>query len=112
MQGGRKGTFIFTPRWPLRHQVASATGTKFGLSRGLLGLQYDQINASESEYEEMESLLRQIPGHEDMWIGADLNGHVEEQEQDLKETIEEIAGEIETPKERISYTLKKPIIWE
>ena len=27
-------------------------------------------------YEEMESLLRQIPGQEDMWIGADLNGHV------------------------------------
>ena len=24
----------------------------------------------------MESLLRQIPGQEDMWIGADLNGHV------------------------------------
>ena len=32
-------------------QVASATATKFGLSRGLLGLQYDQINASESESE-------------------------------------------------------------
>ena len=31
--------------------VASATATKFGLSRGLLGLQYDQINASESESE-------------------------------------------------------------
>ena len=29
--------------------MASATATKFGLSRGLLGLQYDQINASESE---------------------------------------------------------------
>ena len=27
-------------------------------------------------YEEMESLLRQIPGQEEMWIGADLNGHV------------------------------------
>ena len=27
-------------------------------------------------YEEIESLLRQIPGQEDMWIGADLNGHV------------------------------------
>ena len=25
-------------------QVASATATRFGLSRGLLGLQYDQIN--------------------------------------------------------------------
>ena len=32
-------------------QVASATATRFGLSRGLLGLQYDQINASESESE-------------------------------------------------------------
>ena len=30
-------------------QVASATATIFGLSRGLLGLQYDQINESESE---------------------------------------------------------------
>ena len=29
-------------------QVASATATRFGLSRGLLGLQYDQINESES----------------------------------------------------------------
>ena len=29
--------------------VASATATRFGLSRGLLGLQYDQINESESE---------------------------------------------------------------
>ena len=27
-------------------------------------------------YEEMANLLRQIPGQEDMWIGADLNGHV------------------------------------
>ena len=32
-------------------QVASATATRFGLSRGLLGLQYDQINESESESE-------------------------------------------------------------
>ena len=37
-------------------QVASATATKFGLSRGLLGLQYDQINASESE-SESESII-------------------------------------------------------
>ena len=28
-------------------QVASATVTRFGLSKGLLGLQYDQINESE-----------------------------------------------------------------
>ena len=28
--------------------MASATATRFGLSRGLLGLQYDQINESES----------------------------------------------------------------
>ena len=27
-------------------------------------------------YEQMESLLRQIPGQEDIWIGADLNGHI------------------------------------
>ena len=26
-------------------------------------------------YEEIESLLRQITEQEDMWIGADLNGH-------------------------------------
>ena len=32
-------------------QVASATATRFGLSRGLLGLQYNQINESESESE-------------------------------------------------------------
>ena len=32
-------------------QVASATATRFGLSRGLLGLQYDKINESESESE-------------------------------------------------------------
>ena len=29
--------------------VASATATRFGLSRVHLGLQYDQINESESE---------------------------------------------------------------
>ena len=29
-------------------------------------------------YEEMDSLLRHIQGEEDMWIGADLNGHVGE----------------------------------
>ena len=34
-------------------QVASATATRFGLSRGLLGLQYDQINESESESESL-----------------------------------------------------------
>ena len=27
-------------------------------------------------YEEMESILRQIPEQEDRWIGADLNGHI------------------------------------
>ena len=32
-------------------QLASATATRFGLSRGLLGLQYEQINESESESE-------------------------------------------------------------
>ena len=31
--------------------MASATATRFGLSRGLLGLKYDQINYSESESE-------------------------------------------------------------
>ena len=34
---------------PLPGKRWRATATKFGLSRGLLGLQYDQINASESE---------------------------------------------------------------
>ena len=35
-------------------------------------------NQEEKEhfYEEMESLRRQIPGQEDMWIGTYLNGHV------------------------------------
>ena len=32
-------------------QVAFATATRFGLSRGLLGLKYDRINYSESESE-------------------------------------------------------------
>ena len=29
-------------------QVASATATRYGLSRGILGLKYDQINYSDS----------------------------------------------------------------
>ena len=36
----------------------------------------------------------------------------EEQEQDLNENMEEIAGEIERPKERRSYSLHTPMIWE
>ena len=43
-------------------QVASATATRFGLSRGLLGLQYDQINESESESE--SEALPAGPGHQ------------------------------------------------
>ena len=35
----------------------------------------------------------------------------EEQEQDLNENMEEIAGEIEMSKERISYSLHNLIIW-
>ena len=38
----------------------------------LTGCSHDE---NEHFYEEMESLLRQITGQEDMWIGADLNGH-------------------------------------
>ena len=38
-------------------QVASATATRFGLSRGLLGLQYDQINESESESESESDII-------------------------------------------------------
>ena len=30
--------------------MASATATRYGLSRGLLGLTYDQINNSDSEW--------------------------------------------------------------
>ena len=30
-------------------QVASATATRYGLSRGLLGLEYDRINISDSD---------------------------------------------------------------
>ena len=48
-------------------QVASATATNFGLSRGLLGLQYDKINASESESDDMLNMrlapLRQAIQH-------------------------------------------------
>ena len=32
-------------------QVASATATRYGLSRGLLGLKYDQIHYSDSDSE-------------------------------------------------------------
>ena len=39
-------------------QVASATATRFGLSRGLLGLQYDQINESESESESGQEMTQ------------------------------------------------------
>ena len=41
-------------------QVASATATRFGLSRGLLGLQYDQINESESESESESELTNEL----------------------------------------------------
>ena len=34
------------------------------------------------------------------------------QEQDLNENMEEIAGEIEMPEERRSYSLHKLMIWE
>ena len=50
-------TIIFTYMYTVYFifvQVASATATNFGLSRGLMGLQYDQINASESEPESCE----------------------------------------------------------
>ena len=40
--------------------VASATATTFGLSRGLLGLHNDQINASESESESDTNLNRHL----------------------------------------------------
>ena len=60
-------------------------------------------------YEEMESLLRQIPGQEDMWIGAYINGHVGGT---ITGFEPEIAGEIEMRKERRSYSLPKPMIWE
>ena len=34
-------------------QVASATATRYGLSRGLLGLKYDQIKYSDSDSDSM-----------------------------------------------------------
>ena len=40
--------FIFTHKF-LFFQVASATATRYGLSRGLLGLEYDRINISDSD---------------------------------------------------------------
>ena len=39
------------------YNVASAIATRFGLSRGLLVLQYDQINKSESEYDTCPCLV-------------------------------------------------------
>ena len=41
-------TMIFTYYF-LFFQVASATATRYGLSRGLLGLEYDRINISDSD---------------------------------------------------------------
>ena len=40
-------TMIFT-YYSIFFQVASATATRYGLSRGLLGLEYDRINISDS----------------------------------------------------------------
>ena len=42
MAVGEKGGHLFV-------QVASATVTRYGLSRGLLGLKYDKINTSDSD---------------------------------------------------------------
>ena len=50
-------------------QVASATATRFGLSRGLLGLQYDQINESE-----FTVIYRPIYLSSTLNINKDLNG--------------------------------------
>ena len=36
-------------------QVASATATRYGLSRGLLGRKYDQINYSDSDSDSQAS---------------------------------------------------------
>ena len=58
----------------------------------------------------MESLLRQIPGHEDVWIGADVNGHIAGTRRGFEREHEEIAGAIEMPKERRSYCLHKRMI--
>ena len=41
-------TMIFTYYF-LFFQVASATATRYGLSRGLLGLEYDRIHISDSD---------------------------------------------------------------
>ena len=43
-------TMMFTYYF-LFFQVASATATRYGLSRGLLGLEYDRINISDSDSE-------------------------------------------------------------
>ena len=45
-------TMIYTYYF-LFFQVASATATRYGLSRGLLGLEYDRINISDSDSEKV-----------------------------------------------------------
>ena len=54
-------------------QVASATATRFGLSRGLLGLQYDQINESESESEsELRLVDVKSQGHHSLLAPSEM----------------------------------------
>ena len=53
-------TMIFTYYF-LFFQVTSATATRYGLSRGLLGLEYDRINISDSDSDSHFELLCVTP---------------------------------------------------
>ena len=41
-------------------QVASATATIYGLSRGLLGLEYDRINISDSDSDTVLTIMLEV----------------------------------------------------
>ena len=49
-------------------QVASATATRYGLSRGLLGLKYDQINYSDSDSDSVAELVVRSAGIRKFWV--------------------------------------------
>ena len=62
-------------------------------------------------YEEMGSLLRQIPGQEDIWIRTDINGHVGGTRTGFEREHGRNSWDIEMPKERRSYNVSKLRIW-
>ena len=65
--------------------MASATATRFCLSRGLLGLQYDQINESESESESLlvNNVFTAFHATSPAWFDVSLNRKDRRQESEM-----------------------------